>query len=153
MTQRGGATATPAGVNHVVLNVRDIEESHRFWTEIVGLKQVGALRPRADMGPTPRMRFYSGERGGKMTHHDVALVERGITPSIDLMWACWFTLTGVHAVHVLGGAVYTGWLAGPSHKMAEFERERWSARIEATRRYWLFVDAVWLFIVAGFYLV
>ena len=85
--------------------------------------------------------------------HDVALVERGITPSIDLMWACWFTLTGVHAVHVLGGAVYTGWLAGPSHKMAEFERERWSARIEATRRYWLFVDAVWLFIVAGFYLV
>ena len=40
---------TPVGVNHVVLNVRDIEESHRFWTEIVGLKQVGALRPRADM--------------------------------------------------------------------------------------------------------
>src|SRR4051794_19410320 len=52
-------TATPVGVNHVVLNVRDIEESHRFWTEIVGLKQVGALRPRADMGPVPQMRFYS----------------------------------------------------------------------------------------------
>ena len=43
-------TVTPVGVNHVVLNVRDIEESHRFWTEIVGLKQVGALRTRADMG-------------------------------------------------------------------------------------------------------
>ena len=46
-------TATPIGVNHVVLNVRDMEESHRFWTEIVGLKQVGALRPRADLGPMP----------------------------------------------------------------------------------------------------
>jgi catechol 2,3-dioxygenase-like lactoylglutathione lyase family enzyme len=71
---------TPLGVNHVVLNVRDIEESHRFWTEIVGLKQVGALRPRADMGPTPAMRFYSGDRGGKMAHHDVAIVENPNLP-------------------------------------------------------------------------
>jgi catechol 2,3-dioxygenase len=75
-------TLTPVGVNHVVLNVRDIEESHRFWTEIIGLKQVGALRPRADMGDVPRMRFYSGDHGGgKMTHHDVALVENPNLPA------------------------------------------------------------------------
>jgi len=71
---------TPVGVNHVVLNVRDIEESHRFWTEIVGLKQVGSLRPRADMGPMPQMRFYSGDHDGKLTHHDVALVENPNLP-------------------------------------------------------------------------
>ncbi len=41
---------SPRGINHLVLNVRDIEESHRFWTEIVGLKQVAALRPRTS-GP------------------------------------------------------------------------------------------------------
>jgi catechol 2,3-dioxygenase len=73
-------TTTPVGVNHVVLNVRDIEESHRFWTDIVGLKQVGALRPRADMGEMPQMRFYSGDHSGKMTHHDVALVENPNLP-------------------------------------------------------------------------
>jgi catechol-2,3-dioxygenase len=28
---------TPSGVNHIVLDVRDIEEAHRFWTEIIGL--------------------------------------------------------------------------------------------------------------------
>src|SRR6266851_8728372 len=66
---------TPSGINHLVLNVRDIEESHRFWTEIVGLKQVGALRPRPGRATPPKMRFYSGDHGGKMTHHDVALVE------------------------------------------------------------------------------
>jgi catechol 2,3-dioxygenase len=77
----GGADhGTPVGVNHVVLNVRDIEDSHRFWTEIVGLKQVGALRPRADMGATPQMRFYSGNHNGKLTHHDVALVENPNLP-------------------------------------------------------------------------
>jgi catechol 2,3-dioxygenase-like lactoylglutathione lyase family enzyme len=71
---------TPVGINHVVLNVRDIEESHHFWTDIVGLKQVGALKPRGDMGETPRMRFYSGDHDGKFTHHDVALVENPNLP-------------------------------------------------------------------------
>jgi catechol 2,3-dioxygenase len=83
---RADDAGTPVGVNHVVLNVRDIEESHRFWTEIVGLKQVGALRPRADMGPMPAMRFYSGDHGGKMTHHDVALVENPNLPPAPAEW-------------------------------------------------------------------
>jgi len=72
---------SPRGINHLVLNVRDIEESHRFWTEIVGLKQVGALRPRPEMAGAPKMQFYSGDHGGgKMTHHDVALVENPNLP-------------------------------------------------------------------------
>jgi cytochrome c oxidase subunit 1 len=85
--------------------------------------------------------------------NDVALVSTGITPATNLMWACWFTLTGVHAFHVLAGAVFTGWLAGPSFRMAEEDRDRWLARIEATRRYWLFVDAIWLMLVVSFYFV
>jgi catechol-2,3-dioxygenase len=72
---------TPSGINHLVLNVRDIEESHRFWTEIVGLTQVGELHPRADRPNPPRMRFYSGDHGGKLTHHDVALVESPNLPN------------------------------------------------------------------------
>ncbi|HEX6162912.1 MAG TPA: cbb3-type cytochrome c oxidase subunit I [Vicinamibacterales bacterium] len=83
--------------------------------------------------------------------NDAALLGNGILPSTNLMWACWFTLTGVHAAHVLGGAVFTGWLAGPGFSMAADDRERWLARIDATRKYWLFVDLVWLLIVASFY--
>jgi cytochrome c oxidase subunit I len=82
---------------------------------------------------------------------DAALIQKGIVPSTDLMWACWFTLTWVHAAHVLAGAIWTGWLAGPSFKIAADNKERWLARIDATRKYWLFVDVVWLLIVAGFY--
>jgi cytochrome c oxidase subunit 1 len=81
---------------------------------------------------------------------DAALIGTGITPATSLMWAFWFTLTGVHAFHVLAGAAFTGWLAGPSFKMAAEDRDRWLARIEATRRYWLFVDAVWLALVVSF---
>jgi catechol-2,3-dioxygenase len=70
---------TPVGINHMVLNVRDIEESHRFWTEIMGFKQVGELHPRPDRPEPPKMRFYSGNHSGKMNHHDLALVE---TPNL-----------------------------------------------------------------------
>ena len=69
------AAVTPVGINHLVLNVRDIEESHAFWTEIMGFKQVGELRPRPDRPNPPKMRFYSGDHEGKMQHHDLALME------------------------------------------------------------------------------
>jgi catechol 2,3-dioxygenase len=75
---------TPVGLNHLVINVRDIEESHRFWTEVIGLKQVGEIR-RDPNGPAYRrnlkMRFYSGDHGGKMNHHDLALVEQPDLPA------------------------------------------------------------------------
>jgi heme/copper-type cytochrome/quinol oxidase subunit 3 len=85
--------------------------------------------------------------------NDAVMIGEGQAPASNLMLASWFTLTGVHAFHVLAGAVFSGWLAGPAFRMAADRRDRWSARIEATRRYWLFVDLVWLIIVVGFYLI
>ncbi len=75
-----GGTVAPLGVNHVVLNVHDIEESHAFWTEIVGLRQVGTLHPDPATGRHLAMRFYSGDHGGRPSHHDLALVENRNLP-------------------------------------------------------------------------
>lgn len=76
----------PVGVNHVVLNVRDIEELHRFWTEIIGFKQVGELKKTPDRPNPPKMRFYSGDHGGRDFHHDVALVENPDLPPPPEEW-------------------------------------------------------------------
>jgi len=81
-----GTSTTPVGVNHVVLNVYDIEESHKFYTEIIGFTQVGALRPRPEMGDLPPMRFYSGDHDGKLNHHDLALVENPNLPPRPKEW-------------------------------------------------------------------
>ncbi len=65
----------PRGINHLVLNVRNLEVSHKFWTEIMGFRCVAELKPRADR-PRPKMRFYSGvDSHGDVTHHDIALCE------------------------------------------------------------------------------
>jgi heme/copper-type cytochrome/quinol oxidase subunit 3 len=85
--------------------------------------------------------------------NDLLAIGNGATPASSLMLASWYALTWVHAFHVFGGAVFTGWLAGPSFRMAEEQRDRWLARIDATRKYWLFVDVVWLAIVIGFFFV
>ena len=79
---------TPRGINHLVLNVRDIEESHRFWTEIVGFKQVGQLTPTEARPNPPKMRFYAGVReDGTSHHHDIALVENRDLPAPPKDWA------------------------------------------------------------------
>ncbi len=75
------AAVTPVGLNHLVLNVRDIEASHRFWTELLGFRKVGEVPPRLGGVQRGAMRFYSGERDGKMHHHDIALVD---TPDLAL---------------------------------------------------------------------
>ena len=64
----------PCGINHVVLNVRDMDVAHRFWTESLGFRHVATGRAPSD-GSRP-MRFYSGEVDGKLRHHDIALMER-----------------------------------------------------------------------------
>ncbi|MBV9252492.1 MAG: VOC family protein [Acetobacteraceae bacterium] len=79
------SSSKPLGLNHVVINVRNMEESHRFWTEVVGLVPVGELHGRPAGAPRRgTMRFYSGERDGRMHHHDIALVEApGLPPPSD----------------------------------------------------------------------
>lgn len=83
--QRG--PVRPQGLNHLVLNVRDIEESHRFWTEILGFTQVGELHATAERPNPPKMRFYSGDHGGgRLNHHDIALVENRELPAPPKDW-------------------------------------------------------------------
>ena len=57
-------------INHMVLQVRDIEASHRFYTEVLGFTQCGQLRvpPESNVD----MRFY---RGHPESHHDLALIQ------------------------------------------------------------------------------
>ncbi|HEX9259297.1 MAG TPA: VOC family protein [Acidimicrobiales bacterium] len=57
-------------VNHLVLNVRDIEASQRFYCDVLGFEQCGTLK--VPFEPSPVMRFY---RGHPDHHHDLALVQ------------------------------------------------------------------------------
>jgi len=57
-------------VNHVVLQVRDIEASERFYCDVLGFEHCGTLRVPPDVDLV--MRFY---RGHEDHHHDLALIQ------------------------------------------------------------------------------
>jgi|ERR1051325_4724568 cytochrome c oxidase subunit 3 len=66
--------------------------------------------------------------------------------------AIYFTLTGLHALHVIGGAIVIGFLWGPGSKMWGRDKERFTNRIEISGLFWHFVDLVWIFLFPVLYL-
>lgn len=66
--------------------------------------------------------------------------------------AIYFTLTGLHALHVIGGALVIGYLWGPGAKMWKTDPERFTNRIEISGLFWHFVDLVWIFLFPVLYL-
>jgi cytochrome c oxidase subunit 3 len=66
--------------------------------------------------------------------------------------AIYFTLTGLHALHILGGSIVIGYLWGPGSKMWKTDHERFTNRIEVSGLFWHFVDLVWIFLFPVLYL-
>jgi len=66
--------------------------------------------------------------------------------------AIYFTLTGLHALHVIGGALVIGFLWGPGSRLWKTDPERFTNRIEISGLFWHFVDLVWIFLFPVLYL-
>jgi heme/copper-type cytochrome/quinol oxidase subunit 3 len=82
------------------------------------------------------------EYSAKFSHH--------ILPSTGIFWSCYFTLTGFHALHVLGGVLYNVWVLAVT-----FDESVWPRRpylLELAGLYWHFVDIVWIFLFPLVYL-
>jgi len=78
--------------------------------------------------------------------------ELGLFPSTSTFLAIYFTMTGLHGLHVIGGIVVISYLAGPGSKLWRENPEMYANRIEATGLYWHFVDLVWIFLFPTLYL-
>ena len=84
------------------------------------------------------------EYGDKFSH--------GLVPSSSNFLGLYFGLTGLHAIHVLGGMVVNAFLWGPGTRMWRTEPERFTNRVEVAGIYWHFVDLVWIFLFPVLYL-
>ena len=81
-----------------------------------------------------------------------AKFHHGIFPSTDNFFGIYFTLTGLHGLHVIGGLIVNYYHWGPGIKMWDTEPERFTNRIEVAGLYWHFVDLVWIFLFPTLYL-
>ena len=77
----------------------------------------------------------------------------GIYPSSSTFMAIYFTLTGLHGLHIIGGMIVMGYFWLPAgNKMWHSEPDHFTNRIEVAGLYWHFVDLVWIFLFPVLYL-
>ena len=77
---------------------------------------------------------------------------KGEGPWHSTFFAIYFTLTGLHGLHILGGMVVMAYFLGPGAKLWKTSPEQFTNRIEYTGLYWHFVDLVWIFLFPVLYL-
>jgi len=87
-------------------------------------------------------------KGFEYGHH----FSTGELPEKSTFLAIYFTMTGLHGLHVIGGMIVNGYFWGPGSKMWKTEPERFTNRIEVAGLYWHFVDLVWIFLFPVLYL-
>jgi heme/copper-type cytochrome/quinol oxidase subunit 3 len=84
------------------------------------------------------------EYGTKLSHH--------LYPKTSTFYSIYYTMTGLHGLHVIGGMIVFAYLLGPGAKLWKTEPERFTNRVEITGLYWHFVDLVWIFLFPILYL-
>lgn len=94
------------------------------------------------------------------SHHKAITIETSqisrlssYEPAHSTFFAVYYTLTGLHALHVFGGILVMLYHLLPiSQRVYESDPERFTNRIEITGLFWHFVDLVWIFLFPILYL-
>jgi len=73
-------------------------------------------------------------------------------PAHNTFTAVYFTLTGLHGLHLIGGLLIFAYLWGPGSAMWKTDPERFTNRVEVSGLFWHFVDLVWIFLFPVLYL-
>lgn len=87
----------------------------------------------------------------KIARADIRRMEN-YGPWHNTFLAIYFTLTGLHALHIIGGVLVIGYFWGPGSRMWFTNHEQFTNRIEVSGLFWHFVDLVWIFLFPVFYL-
>jgi len=73
-------------------------------------------------------------------------IQHGFTITSSTFWSFYYTAAGLHALHVLAGAIIMMFVAADAKKNLELHR------VELIGIYWHFVDVVWIFLFPLLYI-
>lgn len=78
--------------------------------------------------------------------------ESVFSPKMNNYYAIYFTVTGLHGLHVVGGAIVLSYYLFFGYGMYKRNPEWLTNRVEIGGLFWHFVDLVWIFVFPIFYL-
>jgi heme/copper-type cytochrome/quinol oxidase subunit 3 len=76
----------------------------------------------------------------------------GYFPATNTFLAIYFTLTGLHGLHVIGGMAVNAYLWGPGSALFKTDPVHFTNRVENAGLFWHLVDLVWIFLFPILYL-
>jgi cytochrome c oxidase subunit 3 len=92
------------------------------------------------------------DKVAKIEKEDVERID-SFGPWHNTYFASYFTITGLHGLHVLGGVLVFLYMWLPvSKKVYQRNPEHLANRVEVSGLFWHFVDLVWIFVFPLFYL-
>jgi cytochrome c oxidase subunit 3 len=145
-----------------VLNDQDIHELE-VEVDAVNADPTAPANDRAHFWPRARPGDVARKSG--MSEHEMEA--KGFIAKIakeDIEWASafapkhssyfaiYFTITGLHGAHVLGGVLVMLYFYFFGHEIYRRNPEHQANRIEVVGLFWHFVDLVWIFVFPIFYL-
>lgn len=78
--------------------------------------------------------------------------EHGYLPATNTFLAIYFTMTGLHMLHVVGGMAVNAYLWGPGSALFKTNPVHFANRVENAGLFWHLVDLVWIFLFPILYL-
>lgn len=97
--------------------------------------------------------------GDSHAHHPTVVLEKkditffsNFTPKLNTYYAIYFTLTGLHGLHVIAGALVLLYFLAFDGKRLRQDPEHLANRVEVGGLFWHFVDLVWIFLFPLLYL-
>ncbi len=94
-----------------------------------------------------------GEKEEKIEIEKKSIADmRNYGPARNNFTGLYFTMTGLHVLHIIGGIIVIIAIWGPLAGMYKTDPERYTNRVEVAGLFWSFVDLVWLFIFPTLYL-
>jgi len=76
----------------------------------------------------------------------------GEFPKTSVFLGLYFLMTGLHALHIIGGILVNSFYIGPGMHLRSINKQWFINRVEVAGLYWHFVDLVWIFLFSTLYL-
>jgi len=136
-------------------------ENHAMFQTLAKVKASGAHEIEFVADPHHYSReklkiemFGKQKKGHEVVKIPVSDIKRlsAFVPAHSTYFAIYFTLTALHGLHVLGGALVMAYLFLYGEKMWKTDPERLTNRVEVSGLFWHFVDLVWIFLFPVLYL-
>lgn len=146
----------------------DVDMYRITWKQFVSYTRINAndeleltLENVKEQQPTMFQGFTGADHKNEEFHkaftsitvpRDQIKFESVFSPKMNNYYAIYFTITGLHGLHVIGGALVLAYYLFFGYGMYKTNPDWLANRVEIGGLFWHFVDLVWIFVFPIFYL-